>query len=44
VKFLERYLVGDIQGLKFGEVKLSLIMNENGGIVDDTVVANAGDH
>ena len=41
-KFLEKIVVGDIQGLKIGESKLSLIMNENGGIVDDTVITNAG--
>jgi hypothetical protein len=27
-----------------GEARLSLITNERGGIVDDTVIANAGDH
>jgi len=43
-KFLEKIVVGDIQGLKVGEAKLSLIMNENGGIVDDTVITNAGSH
>lgn len=42
--FLEKMVVGDIKGLKAGESKLSLIMNEEGGIVDDTVVSNAGDH
>jgi aminomethyltransferase len=44
VKFLEKMVVGDIASLKFGEAKLSLIMNVNGGIVDDTVILNAGDH
>lgn len=43
VKFLEKMLVGDIAGLKQGEGRLSLIMNEQGTIVDDTVVVNAGD-
>ncbi len=37
-------MVGDIGGLKAGEAKLSLIMNEAGGIVDDTVITNSGDH
>jgi aminomethyltransferase len=41
-KFLEKLVVGDIAGLKEGEARLSLIMNENGGIVDDTVITNAG--
>jgi aminomethyltransferase len=44
VKFIEKMVVGDIAGLKVGEAKLSLIMNEKGGIVDDTVIANAGSH
>ena len=41
-KFLEKIVVGDIASLKPGEAKLSLIMKDNGGIVDDTVIANAG--
>lgn len=44
VKFLEKIVVGDIQGMKPGEAKLSLIMNEKGGIVDDTVITHAGDY
>lgn len=44
VKFIEKVVVGDIAALKEGEAKLSLIVNENGGIVDDTVITNAGDH
>ena len=43
VKFLESVLVGDIAALKEGESKLSLITNADGGIIDDTVLANAGD-
>jgi aminomethyltransferase len=43
VKFIEKMVVGDIACLKPGEGKLSLIMNEAGGIVDDTVITNAGD-
>lgn len=31
VKFLEKMVVSDLQSLKVGEAKLSLIMNENGG-------------
>lgn len=42
--FLEKMVVGDIKGLKPGEARLSLIMNEQGTIVDDTVITNAGDH
>jgi aminomethyltransferase len=37
-------VVGDIATLKPGESKLSLIMNDQGGIVDDTVITNAGDY
>lgn len=44
IKFIEKLVVGDIAGLKAGEAKLSLIMNEKGGIVDDTVITNSGDH
>lgn len=44
VKFIEKMVVGDIASLKEGEAKLSLIMNEKGTIVDDTVITNAGDH
>jgi len=44
VKFIEKMVVGDIAGLSPGESKLSLIMNEDGGIVDDTVITNAGDY
>lgn len=44
VKFLERVLVGDIAGLPSGEGRLSLLVNKEGGIIDDTVLANAGDY
>ena len=44
IKFLETMVVGDIASLKYGESKLSLIMNDEGGIVDDTVITNSGDY
>ena len=44
VKFIEKMCVSDIKSLKVGEAKLSLIMNEKGTIVDDTVITNAGDY
>ena len=44
VKFIEKMVVGDIASLKSGEAKLSLIMNERGGIVDDNVITNYGNH
>lgn len=42
-RFIEKVVVGDIQGLGDGQGLLSLITNENGGIMDDTVITNAGD-
>ena len=42
--FLEKVVVGDIGGLKEGQGCLSLVTNEKGGILDDTVITNAGDH
>jgi aminomethyltransferase len=44
VEFLEHVVVGDIAGLGMGSACLSLITNETGGILDDTVITNAGDH
>jgi aminomethyltransferase len=44
VSFLESLVVGDIAALGAGEACLSLITNEQGGIIDDTVITNAGDH
>lgn len=42
-EFLEKIVVGDIKGLASGSGCLSLITNANGGIIDDTVITNAGD-
>jgi len=42
--FLETVVVGDIGGLNVGSGCLSLVTNENGGIIDDTVITNAGDY
>ena len=36
-------MVGDIAGLSEGTGLLSLVTNEQGGILDDTVITNAGD-
>jgi len=44
VAFLEKIVVGDIAGLAPGTGCLSLVTNENGGILDDTVITNAGDY
>lgn len=43
VAFLEKIVVGDIAGLAEGSGCLSLVTNEKGGIIDDTVITNAGD-
>jgi aminomethyltransferase len=42
-EFLEKIVVGDIKGLAPGSGCLSLVTNEKGGIIDDTVITNAGD-
>jgi aminomethyltransferase len=44
VKFLESVVVGDISALKEEQAILSLITDESGGIIDDTVISHAGDH
>lgn len=44
VAFLEKLVVGDIAGLSPGHGCLSLITNANGGIIDDTVITNAGEY
>jgi aminomethyltransferase len=41
---LERLVVGDIAGLAPNHGLLSLVTNESGGIIDDTVITNAGDY
>lgn len=43
VKFLEKVVVGDIAALTPNTGCLSLVTNANGGIIDDTVITNAGD-
>lgn len=42
--FLETLVVGDIKGLKPNHATLSLFTNNKGGIIDDTVITNKGDH
>ncbi|HEX7856599.1 MAG TPA: glycine cleavage system aminomethyltransferase GcvT [Sphingobium sp.] len=41
---LEKLLPGDIVGLKPGKIRYSLFLDENGGILDDLMVTNRGDH
>ena len=40
---LERLVPGDIQGLKPGRQRSTMLLNEAGGILDDLMVANYGD-
>ena len=40
---LERLVPGDMQGLKPGRQRYTLLLNEAGGILDDLMVANYGD-
>ena len=41
---LETLLPGDIAGLAAGRMRYSFLTNERGGILDDLMVTNAGDH
>ena len=40
---LERLVPGDLQGLKPGRQRYTLLLNEAGGIIDDLMVANIGE-
>jgi aminomethyltransferase len=42
VRFLERLIVADLQALPAGTAVLSLLTNEHGGIIDDTIITNLG--
>ncbi|KAA5604552.1 glycine cleavage system aminomethyltransferase GcvT [Roseospira marina] len=41
---LERIVPGAIRAVKPGRQRYTLLLNETGGILDDLMVANAGDH
>jgi aminomethyltransferase len=43
VAFTQHIVVGDIAGLKDGTGTLSVVTNESGGIIDDTVVTKVND-
>jgi aminomethyltransferase len=43
VKFVERLTVADVAGLPLNTAVYSLFTNKNGGIIDDTIIANRGD-
>jgi aminomethyltransferase len=44
VAALEALLPADISALKPGHIRYSLLLNEQGGILDDLMVTNRGDH
>jgi len=44
VNYLEHLTVVDLVNLPANHAKLSVITNEKGGIIDDTVITNRGDH
>ena len=44
VKVLEALTPGDIAALKPGQQRYAMFTNDQGGILDDLMVANAGDH
>jgi aminomethyltransferase len=41
---LEAIVPGDIRGLALGRMRYTLFTNDKGGILDDLMVTNAGDH
>ncbi len=41
---LEALVPGDIQGIGLGRIRYTLFLNAKGGILDDLMVTNAGDH
>ncbi len=41
---LERVVTADIKGLAIGRMRYALFTDENGGILDDLMVSNVGDH
>lgn len=41
---LEAIVPGDISALKPGRIRYSLLLAEDGGILDDLMITNAGDH
>ncbi|EFA84814.1 aminomethyltransferase [Heterostelium album PN500] len=44
VEFFESIVVADIQALPVGHSKLSVFTTEQGGIIDDTMITNAGEN
>ena len=44
LEFLERVYTADFRKLLMGSSSLSLILNKEGGIIDDSIISNLGDH
>lgn len=44
VAFMEKMCPADVKGLAEGTGSLTVLPNESGGIIDDCIVTNAGDH
>ena len=44
LEFLERVYTADFRKLLLGTSSLSLILNNEGGIIDDSIISNMGDH
>jgi len=44
VKFLESLIVGSVKALKPNQTRYSLFTNDQGGVIDDTVVTRREDH
>jgi glycine cleavage system aminomethyltransferase T len=42
--FLERVTVADVHGLGMNQSTLSVITNETGGVIDDTMITKCPDH
>jgi aminomethyltransferase len=44
VRFLESLVPADIEGLAEGRIRYGVFTNEEGGVLDDLLITNAGDH
>ena len=44
VAFMERLVCADVMGLKEGEASLTVFTNAKGGVIDDAIIANAGNY
>jgi aminomethyltransferase len=42
--FLEKMAPGDLKELKKGTATLCILLNKEGGVVDDTIITNMGDY